>query len=204
MLTGFAHTAVCVPDVEAATRWYSEVLGLAVLSPPYRMEGAPDCARTWGELVPSPVIVHAAIVGFGNDDRVIELIEYPAADVAPPAAGRPDVTKVGITHWHACATTLARREPRSRPVGSSSSPLNCRRGGAADDLVPRPVGNGDHPHGEARGRVRTGGNGCAEGGGRHASVTRCMPRLPSEPTLSGALRASLSTNICIRARKDVH
>ncbi len=77
MLTGFAHTAVCVPDVEAATRWYSSVLGLAVLSPPYRMEGE-QIEHDMGELVPSPVVVHAAIVGFGNDDRVLELIEYPA------------------------------------------------------------------------------------------------------------------------------
>ena len=97
MLTGFAHSAVCVPDVEAATRWYSEVLGLEVLSPPYRMEGA-QIEHDMGELVPSPVVVHAAIVGFGRDDRVIELIEYPAANVAPPQPGRPAVTSVGITH----------------------------------------------------------------------------------------------------------
>ena len=81
MLTGFAHSAVCVPDVEAATRWYSEVLGLEVLSAPYRMEGA-QIEHDMGELIPSPVVVHAAIVGFGRDDRVIELIEYPVADVA--------------------------------------------------------------------------------------------------------------------------
>jgi catechol 2,3-dioxygenase-like lactoylglutathione lyase family enzyme len=92
-----AHTAVCVPDVEAATRWYRDVLGLRVLSPPYRMQGA-QIEHDMGELVPSPVVVHAAIVGFGADDRVIELIEYPAADVAPPERGRPVVTRVGITH----------------------------------------------------------------------------------------------------------
>ena len=97
MLTGLAHSAVCVPDVEAAARWYSEVLGLRMLSPPYRMEGA-QIARDMGELIPAPVVVHAAILGFGNDDRVIELIEYPAANVAPPEAGRPLVTRVGITH----------------------------------------------------------------------------------------------------------
>ena len=97
MLTGLAHSAVCVPDVETAARWYTEVLGLQMLSPPYRMEGA-QIARDMGELVPSPVVVHAAILGFGNDDRVIELIEYPAAHVAPPAPGRPSVTRVGITH----------------------------------------------------------------------------------------------------------
>ena len=97
MLTGFAHTAICVPDVEAAVRWYSDVLGLRVLSPPYRMEG-PQIQHDMGELVPSPVVVTAAIVGFGKDDRVIELIEYPAADVEPAGPGRPSLTRVGITH----------------------------------------------------------------------------------------------------------
>lgn len=97
MLTGLAHSAICVPDVQAAARWYSDVLGLRVLSPPYRMDGA-QIERDMGELVPSPVVVTAAIVGFGKDDRVIELIEYPAAGVVPPEPGRPTVTKVGITH----------------------------------------------------------------------------------------------------------
>ena len=97
MLTGFAHTAICVPDVEAAVRWYTDVLGLRVLSPPYRMEG-PQIEQDMGELVPSPVVVTAAIVGFGKDDRVIELIEYPAADVEPAGPGRPSLTRVGITH----------------------------------------------------------------------------------------------------------
>lgn len=97
MLTGFAHTAVCVPDVEAAVRWYSDVLGLRVLSPPYRMEGA-QIQGDMGELVPSPVVVTAAIVGFGKDDRVIEMIEYPVAGVDPAGPGRPSVTRIGITH----------------------------------------------------------------------------------------------------------
>jgi len=97
MLTGMAHSAVCVPDVEAAVRWYSDVLGLSVLSPPYRMEG-PAIERDMGELLPHPVVVTAAIVGFGMDDRVIELIEYPAADVAPPDVDPPTVTRVGLTH----------------------------------------------------------------------------------------------------------
>jgi catechol 2,3-dioxygenase-like lactoylglutathione lyase family enzyme len=92
-----AHAAVCVPDVEAATRWYSDVLGLTVLSPPYRMEGE-QIERDMGELVPSPVVLRASIVGFGQDDRVIELIEYPAANVVPPEPGQPSVTRVGITH----------------------------------------------------------------------------------------------------------
>jgi catechol 2,3-dioxygenase-like lactoylglutathione lyase family enzyme len=92
-----AHSAVCVPDVEAATRWYSDVLGLTVLSPPYRMDGE-QIEHDVGELVPSPVVLHASIVGFGQDDRVIELIEYPAANVVPPEPGQPSVTRVGITH----------------------------------------------------------------------------------------------------------
>jgi catechol 2,3-dioxygenase-like lactoylglutathione lyase family enzyme len=97
VLTGLAHSAICVPDVQAAARWYADVLGLRVLSPPYRMDGA-QIERDMGELVPSPVIVTAAIVGFAKDDRVIELIEYPAAGVSAPEPGRPSVTKAGITH----------------------------------------------------------------------------------------------------------
>jgi catechol 2,3-dioxygenase-like lactoylglutathione lyase family enzyme len=97
VLTGFAHTAVCVPDVRAAVEWYTDVLGLQVLSPPYRMEGR-QIEQDMGELIPSPVVVTAAIVGFGKDDRVIELIEYPAAHVTLTGPGRPSVTRVGITH----------------------------------------------------------------------------------------------------------
>jgi catechol 2,3-dioxygenase-like lactoylglutathione lyase family enzyme len=99
VLTGLAHTAVCVPDVDAAVHWYTDVLGLRLLSPPYRMEG-PAIERDMGELVPSPVVLNAAIVGFGKDDRVLELIEYPAASIPPPDpdSGRPSVTRNGITH----------------------------------------------------------------------------------------------------------
>jgi catechol 2,3-dioxygenase-like lactoylglutathione lyase family enzyme len=97
MLTGFAHTAVCVPDVEAAVRWYSDALGLQVLSAPYTMEGA-QIERDMGELVSPPVIVTAAIVGFGRNDRVIELIEYPAAGVGTSDPDSPSLTRVGITH----------------------------------------------------------------------------------------------------------
>ena len=97
MLTGLAHTAVCVPDVGEAVHWYAEVLGLRVLSPPYTMQGA-QIERDMGELVPPPVVVTAAIVGFGKDDRVIELIEYPAAGIGAAGPGDPSVTRVGITH----------------------------------------------------------------------------------------------------------
>lgn len=97
MITGLAHTALCVSDVEAAVAWYRDVLGLSVLSPPYRMEG-PDIERDMGELVPSPVVVKAAIVGVPDgSDRVIEVIEYPNAE----GRDRPDDASVvdhGFTH----------------------------------------------------------------------------------------------------------
>jgi catechol 2,3-dioxygenase-like lactoylglutathione lyase family enzyme len=97
MLTGFAHAAVCVPDVEAATRWYCEVLGLQLLSPPYRMAG-PAIEEDMGELVSSPVVLKASIVGFGPDDHVLELIEYPEARVPPRPPGTVTITDPGLTH----------------------------------------------------------------------------------------------------------
>lgn len=76
MITGLAHTGVCVPDVEAAVEWYRDVLGLEVLSPPYLMEGE-AVADDMGELLPEPRL-KAAILGCpGEGDHVLELIEYP-------------------------------------------------------------------------------------------------------------------------------
>jgi catechol 2,3-dioxygenase-like lactoylglutathione lyase family enzyme len=97
-LTGLAHGALCVPDVDAAVRWYSDVLGFTVLSPPFEMSGdAID--RDMGELMAPPVVVKAAIVGFGDDDHVLELIEYPGHD-RPSSSDRPAraITDVGLTH----------------------------------------------------------------------------------------------------------
>ena len=97
MITGLAHSAVCVPDVDAAVVWYRDVLGMEVLSPPYEMRGE-AIERDMGELVPAPVAVKAAIVGFAGDgDRVLEIIEYPEA----PGRSRPGdaaVTDHGLTH----------------------------------------------------------------------------------------------------------
>ena len=75
VITGLAHTGVCVPDCEAAVAFYRDVLGLRVLSPPYVMTG--NAIRDdMGELVSDPSM-KAAIVGFGDDgDRVLEVIEY--------------------------------------------------------------------------------------------------------------------------------
>ena len=96
VITGIAHTAVCVPDLDAAVEWYESVLGLQVLSPPYRMEGD-AITRDMGELVPPPVVVRAAIVGVGHDDHVLELIEYPEHRGAPTDT-TVRLTDAGITH----------------------------------------------------------------------------------------------------------
>src|ERR1700754_304731 len=79
VITGLAHTGVCVPDCEAAVAFYRDVLGLRVLSPPYVMSG--NAIRDdMGELMPDPTM-KAAILGFGADgDRVLEVIEYLNAD----------------------------------------------------------------------------------------------------------------------------
>src|SRR6201991_499960 len=96
MITGLAHTAVCVPDCEAAVAFYRDVLGLTVLSPPYVMDG--DAIRAdMGELLPEPAM-KAAIVGFSDDgDRVLEVIEYIHAD-GGDARRNADLADHGLTH----------------------------------------------------------------------------------------------------------
>ena len=96
MLLGVAHSAVCVPDVEEAARWYSETLGFSVLSPPFLMEGD-AIERDMGELIPNPR-VKAAILGFpGAGDRVLELIEYPGTDGRPRPVNA-SIVDHGLTH----------------------------------------------------------------------------------------------------------
>src|SRR5215470_16571391 len=97
MITGLAHTAVRVADVEQAVAWYRDVLGLRVLAPPFRMEGD-EITRDMAGLVPEPVVVKAAIVGLdGDGDRVLEVIEYPES---PPARAHadPSVLDLGFSH----------------------------------------------------------------------------------------------------------
>src|ERR1700744_4132587 len=79
MITGLAHSGVCVPDCDAAVAFYHDVLGMRVLSPPYVMTG--DAIREdMGQLVSDPTM-KAAIVGFdGDGDRVLEVIEYLGVD----------------------------------------------------------------------------------------------------------------------------
>jgi catechol 2,3-dioxygenase-like lactoylglutathione lyase family enzyme len=79
MITGLAHTGVCVPDCEAAVAYYRDVLGFRVLSPPYVMDGNAIRADM-GEFLTDPAM-KAAIVGFGDDgDHVLEVIEYLRAE----------------------------------------------------------------------------------------------------------------------------
>ncbi len=97
VITGMAHTGVCVPDCEAAVAFYRDVLGLRVLSPPYVMTG--NAIRDdMGELVEDPSM-KAAIVGFdGDGDRVLEVIEYlGAADRGGGSGGRA-LTDRGLSH----------------------------------------------------------------------------------------------------------
>jgi catechol 2,3-dioxygenase-like lactoylglutathione lyase family enzyme len=95
MITGLAHTAIHVANVDEAVAWYRDVLNLNVLSPPYLME-SDEIARDMGELVPAPVRVKAAIMGFDDSDRVLEIIEYPSVDVGAPE--HASVTRLGFTH----------------------------------------------------------------------------------------------------------
>ena len=97
MITGVAHTGVCVPDCEAAVAFYRDVLGLRVLSPPYVMDG--DAIRDdMGELIGDPAM-KAAIVGFdGDGDRVLEVIEYLRADEGVHGSPRAGLTEFGLSH----------------------------------------------------------------------------------------------------------
>jgi Glyoxalase/Bleomycin resistance protein/Dioxygenase superfamily len=117
VITGLAHTAVCVPDVEAAVAWYRDVLGLTVLSPPYLMTGA-AIEHDLGELVPAPVALKAAIIGVpGSGDRVLEVLEYPNAP-GRPKPGAASIVDHGFTHVGLLCDDLdtTRRDFESRGV----------------------------------------------------------------------------------------
>ena len=111
VITGLAHTAVHVADVEAAVAWYRDVLGLVVLSPPYRMEGD-AITRDMGELVP------VAGRREGRDrrrrrqsDRVIEVIEYPDG-----RRGRAAVRVGDASRLHAHRAAVRRRGRDAAPT----------------------------------------------------------------------------------------
>src|SRR5262245_31631013 len=70
MITGLAHTGVCVPDLAKAVQWYTQTLGLVLLSPPARIEG-PAIEKDMAEMIPG-VVLQAAILGArdsGDRDR---------------------------------------------------------------------------------------------------------------------------------------
>lgn len=113
MITGVAHTAICVPDLDAAVAWYTDVLGLAVLSPPVLMDG-PEIRRDMGELVPD-VALRAAILGVPDSgDRVLELIEYPRH---PGAAVTRRLTDHGCSHVGLTCDDLAATRARLEAAG---------------------------------------------------------------------------------------
>ncbi len=96
MITGVAHTGVCVPKLEEALEWYTKVLGLKLLAGPALMEGE-SIEQDMGELVPG-IALKAAILGFEDDtDRVLELIEYPKTPGRPRPADAT-ITDVGFSH----------------------------------------------------------------------------------------------------------
>jgi catechol 2,3-dioxygenase-like lactoylglutathione lyase family enzyme len=71
-----AHTGICVPNLEAAVKWYTETLGLVLLSPPARVEGR-AIEEDMAEMLPG-VVLKAAILGARDSgDRVLEVLEYP-------------------------------------------------------------------------------------------------------------------------------
>ena len=92
-ISATAHVGVCVPDVTTAAEWYRDVLGMAVLSPPYAVTGG-DIERDMGELIPG-VALKGAIVGFERSDHVIELLEYPGLAGQPVSRG---MTDHGLSH----------------------------------------------------------------------------------------------------------
>ncbi|SOX51984.1 VOC family protein, partial [Mycobacterium ahvazicum] len=96
VITGLAHTGVCVPDCEAAVAFYRDVLGLRVVSPPCVM-GGNAIRNDMGELVADPTM-KAAIVGFDDgSDRVLEVIEYLNVDGGDQRAAAA-LTDHGLSH----------------------------------------------------------------------------------------------------------
>ena len=114
MISGLAHTGVCVPDLEDAVAWYTGTLGLVLLSPPARIEG-PAIEADMGDMIPG-IVLKAAILGVHDSgDRVLEVIEYPKH----PGQPKPEtwsLTDHGFSHvglvCEDIAATRARLEAR--------------------------------------------------------------------------------------------
>jgi catechol 2,3-dioxygenase-like lactoylglutathione lyase family enzyme len=96
VISGLAHTGVCVPNLAEAVQWYTQTLGLALLSPPARIEG-PAIERDMAEMIPG-VALQAAILGVRDSgDRVLEVIEYPRHPGRPKRDGW-SLTDHGFSH----------------------------------------------------------------------------------------------------------
>jgi catechol 2,3-dioxygenase-like lactoylglutathione lyase family enzyme len=114
VITGLAHTGVCVPNLEDAVAWYTGTLGLVLLSPPVRIEGR-AIEADMGEMIPG-IVLKAAILGFHDSgDRVLEVLEYPKHPGRPKSPARL-LTDHGFSHvgllCDDIAATSARLEAR--------------------------------------------------------------------------------------------
>lgn len=114
MISGLAHTGVCVPNLEDAVEWYTGTLGLVVLSPPVRIEGR-AIEADMGEMIPG-IVLKAAILGFRDSgDRVLEVLEYPKHP-GRPKSDAWSLTDHGFSHvgllCDDIAATRARLEAR--------------------------------------------------------------------------------------------
>jgi len=96
VISGLAHTGVCVPNLEDAVEWYTKTLGLVLLSPPARIEGR-AIEEDMGDMIPG-IVLKAAILGFHDSgDRVLELLEYPKHP-GRPKPGTWSLTDHGFSH----------------------------------------------------------------------------------------------------------
>jgi catechol 2,3-dioxygenase-like lactoylglutathione lyase family enzyme len=96
VISGLAHTGVCVPNLEDAVEWYTGTLGLVLLSPPARIEGR-AIEEDMGEMIPG-VALKGAILGFPDSgDRVLEVLEYPKHPGRPKSESW-SLTDHGFSH----------------------------------------------------------------------------------------------------------
>jgi catechol 2,3-dioxygenase-like lactoylglutathione lyase family enzyme len=97
VISGLAHTGVCVPNLDEAVQWYTQTLGLVVLSPATRIEGR-AIEADMREMIPGIVVLAAAILGVQDSgDRVLEVIEYPNHPGQPKRRGW-SLTDHGFSH----------------------------------------------------------------------------------------------------------
>jgi lactoylglutathione lyase len=86
----FGHIGLCVTDLEASTRFYTELLGFSVLN---RLD-VPDSPADRLLRLTAPLGLQA--VYLDKDGFVLELMAFDRAD-NPAAVGRP-VNQPGLTH----------------------------------------------------------------------------------------------------------